>query len=346
MNLKQFAAELGLSPTTVSRALNGSSVVKAKTRQRIAAEALRLNYTPSSAARRLATGRSNAFGLVLELEHNLMREALFREFLVGLFEELSTSGSELIIKPAHFGDIKAFETFYQSGRVDGFVITRPLVEDARINFLQKRKIPFVVHGPARKGATYSYLTVDNYGSVFSLTSLLADLGHKRVAFLNDQLAYAFAKERQEAFEEVVASRGLSTHPTLRRHVRMDERNGYMVARELLADNRSRPTAIICGSILLAEGAYRAIADAGLQVGKDVSVVAHDDVSAQLPADRFRPELTVTDAPLSATGVRLAQFLVRAADGEAPETLQETLPIRLIYRASAQAPSGRPRTGTE
>ena len=202
MNLKQFAAQLGLSPTTVSRALNGSAVVKSRTRQRIVNEAKRLNYSPSSAARQLATGRSNAFGLVLELEHNLMREALFREFLVGLFEELSTSGSELIIRPAHFGDIKTFESFYQSGRVDGFVITRPLVDDPRIAYLQKKKAPFVVHGPGKNGATYSYLTVDNYASIGSLTSLLADLGHRRVAFLNDQLIYAFAKERQDAFDKL------------------------------------------------------------------------------------------------------------------------------------------------
>jgi LacI family transcriptional regulator len=275
-----------------------------------------------------------------------MREALFREFLVGLFEELSTSGSELIIRPAHFGDIKTFESFYQSGRVDGFVITRPLVDDARIAHLQKKKVPFVVHGPGKKGATYSYLTVDNHGSIASLASLLADLGHRRVAFLNDQVTYAFVAERQAAFERVADERGFSAQPSLRRHSRMDERSGYTITRELLADGKGRPTALICGSILLADGAYRAIADAGLQVGRDVSVVAHDDVSAELPADRFRPELTVTDAPLSETGIRMAQFLVKLAKGEAPESLQETLPVRVIYRASAQAPASRVRLGSD
>jgi LacI family transcriptional regulator len=127
---------------------------------------------------------------------------------------------------------------------------------------------------------------------------------------------------------------------------MDERSGYTITRELLADARGRPTALICGSILLADGAYRAIADAGLQVGRDVSVVAHDDVSAELPADRFRPELTVTDAPLSETGIRMAQFLVKLAKREAPESLQETLPVRVIYRASAQAPASRVRLGSD
>jgi LacI family transcriptional regulator len=338
MNLKEFAAQLGLSVTTVSRALNDSPVVEAKTRQRIIAEAQRLNYTPSSAARRLATGRSNAFGLVLELERNLMREALFREFLVGLFEELSKSQSDLIIKPAHVGDLKAYESFYHSGRVDGFVLTRPTVDDARISYLWKKKIPFVVHGPARPGAAYSFLTVDNAGSIHALASVLADLGHRRVAFLNDQLVYVFAQERQEAFEKVASARGFEPTPGYARQLRMDERGGYDATRELLANSKLRPTAVICGSILLAEGAYRAIADAGLQVGRDVSVVAHDDVSADLPADRFRPALTATEGPLAVTGVRLAEFLVRLAKGEKAQNLQETLPVKLVYRASAQAPS--------
>lgn len=336
MNLKQFAAHLGLSATTVSRALNGSQVVEAKTRAHIIAEAARLNYTPSSAARRLATGRSNAFGLFLELERNLMREAIFREFLVGLFEQLSRSGSDLIIKPTNADDLSDYERFYRSGRVDGFVLTRPQVDDPRIAYLEKKRIPFVVHGPAAPGAGHSFLTIDNGASIHSLASLLADLGHRRVAFLNDQLAYAFASERQEAFDKVAHDRGFDVPSGFVRHLRMDEKNGYDATRALL-NAKPRPTAIICGSILLAEGAYRAIADAGFQVGREVSVVAHDDVYADLPADRFRPALTACEGPLTATGVRLGEFLVRLANGEKPETLQETLEVRLIYRSSAQAP---------
>ena len=117
---------------------------------------------------------------------------------------------------------------------------------------------------------------------------------------------------------------------------MDERNGYQIVRSLL-ERSDGPTAVICGNVLLAEGAYRAIEDLGLKVGRDVSVVAHDDVDADVPADRFRPGLTATEASLAITGVKVADFLVRLSAGEKPQNLQEIIAPRLIYRASAAPP---------
>lgn len=336
MNLKELAAHLGLSVTTVSRALNGHAEVKSKTRARIIAEAARLNYSPSSAALRLATGRSGAFGLLLEVGRSLMREALFREFLVGLFDELSKSDSDLIIKPTKMDDGREYERFYARGQVDGFVLTRPMVDDPRVAYLQKKRIPFVLHGPAGPGVRYSYLTIDNGSVIRNLTNLLADLGHVRIALLNDHTNFSFARQRLEAFQNVVTERGLDPNPVLVREMRMDERNGYEAVRTLLGLDQI-PTAVICGNVLIAEGAYRAIEDAGLAVGKDVSVIAHDDVCADMPAERFRPALTATEASLTAAGIRIAEFLLRLAGGERPEALQEIWQPQLIYRASAQPP---------
>ncbi len=336
MNLKEFASRIDLSVTTVSRALNGHPMVKPETRDFIVAEAARLSYTPSSAARRLATGKSGAFALFLELENNLMREALFREFLVGLFDELSRSQSDLIIKPTRAGDLADYLSFFQAGRVDGFVIPKPAVNDARIAYLQQHGIPFVVYGPAPIDVEYSYLTIDNGAAIRDLTSLLVDLGHRRIAFLNDDPAFAFARERADSFEATLRDRGLAFEPHLLTSTRMDERNGYQVVRALL-ERTDKPTAVICGNVLLAEGAYRAVQDIGLGVGKDISIVAHDDVDDDVPAERFRPTLTATEASLAKTGVKVADFLVRLSGGQASRDLQEVIPPRLIYRGSAAPP---------
>jgi len=169
-----------------------------------------------------------------------------------------------------------------------------------------------------------------------LASLLLDLGHRRIAFLNDDPSYAFASERATSFENTLRARDLSVGSGYLTSTRMDERNGYQIVRSLL-ERSDGPTAVICGNVLLAEGAYRAIEDLGLKVGRDVSVVAHDDVDADVPADRFRPGLTATEASLAITGVKVADFLVRLSAGEKPQNLQEIIAPRLIYRASAAPP---------
>ena len=100
MNLKELAAELHLSQTTVSRALNGYPEVSEKTRQKVLAAAQRFGYRPSPAARRLATGRAHALGVVFNAERNLLMDPLFVEYLAGVAETSAKQGFDILISPS------------------------------------------------------------------------------------------------------------------------------------------------------------------------------------------------------------------------------------------------------
>jgi LacI family transcriptional regulator len=88
MRLKELALHLGLSQTTVSRALNGYPEVNEETRQRVLDAARRYDYRPNASARRLATGRNNAIGIVLPTDRNLLLDPNYIEFQAGLGERL------------------------------------------------------------------------------------------------------------------------------------------------------------------------------------------------------------------------------------------------------------------
>lgn len=99
MNLKQLSQLLGISQTTVSRALNGYPEVSAETRRRVMEAAEKTGYRPNAAAQRLATGKVGSIGLVMPVGEHHRSDVHFGEFLSGLGEEAARSGFHLVITP-------------------------------------------------------------------------------------------------------------------------------------------------------------------------------------------------------------------------------------------------------
>ena len=147
MKLKDLAERLGLSQTTVSRALNGYPEVSEKTRQRVLEAARQANYRPNASARRLATGRAGAVGIVMPTDGNLLVDPHFVEFLAGIGERLAQDETDIVISPAASDDeIAGYRRMSSGTRVDVMIVSSPTVEDERVRFLSELGFPFVIHG--------------------------------------------------------------------------------------------------------------------------------------------------------------------------------------------------------
>ncbi|MEP3036515.1 MAG: LacI family DNA-binding transcriptional regulator, partial [Pseudoruegeria sp.] len=127
MNLRELSDHLGLSQATVSRALNGYTTVNAKTRERVMEEAKRLNYRPNTSARRLATGKAGAFGIVLDQSDDLLNDPHFVDFLSGFTHELASMDLDVVLTAAQ--GLSTYRRFATTGKVDGFVVSAPKVND-------------------------------------------------------------------------------------------------------------------------------------------------------------------------------------------------------------------------
>lgn len=334
MNLKQLSQHLGLSQTTVSRALNGFPEVNESTRARVVAAAQHVGYRPNAAARRLATGRAGAFGMLLPNERSLLHESLFRPFLAGLMDELAGGDHDLMITPTRSDEAAEYRRLVTRGRVDGFVVNRPRRDDPRVPILTRLGVPFVIHGRTDTAVDYSFVDIDNEGAFRSLTDLLLDLGHRRIGLLNDETQYFFANCRALGYRAALRTRGVPHDPALERAMVMSEANGYRATRELM-EAEGPPTALICGSVYLVEGAYRALRDLGLEPGRDVSVVAHDDVVGDVEAEVLRPALTASTSSIGAAGARIGRFLLQMVEEGRPGPLQEIWTPEVTLRNSAQ-----------
>jgi LacI family transcriptional regulator len=279
MNLKELSSRLGLSPTTVSRALNGYPEVNEETRARVQAAAQRYNYSPNTRAIRLATGRAMAVGHVIPLasRHEIVNP-VFADFIAGAGEVYSQAGYDMLMSVVSDDDEdRAYRQLKARGSVDGVIVHAPRMHDPRIPMLAEIGLPFVVHGRAT-GADlpYSWLDVNNRRAFLRATEFLTDLGHRRIALINGLEFMDFAIRRRNGYLEGLAARGIAPDAALMASDEMSEIAGFTAARAMLRRD-APPTAFLVSSMISGLGVRRAIETAGLVMGRDVSVIIHDDV---------------------------------------------------------------------
>ncbi len=340
MNLKELSSLLGLSQTTVSRALNGYPDVSETTRQRVLAAAKQHDYRANTRAKGLATGRAMAVGHVVpRVSTHAMVNPIFSDFITGAGETYADAGYDMVISVVDVDDeLRAYRSIKARGSVDGVIVSAPRMNDRRIALLEEIGLPYAVHGRATGTEhPYCWLDVNNRRAFRRATDFLLDLGHRRIALINGFEVLDFAHRRRMGYEEAMLSRQVPVDPALLFQDEMTEGYGYRAARDLLASN-DPPTAFLVSSIICVLGVRRAIEEAGLKLGRDVSVVTHDDQLSYLCNDDDVPVFTATRSSVREAGQRLARMLLDRIDQpDAPLTSQLLEAELIIGRSTGPAP---------
>jgi LacI family transcriptional regulator len=335
VNLKQLSELLGLSQTTISRALNGYPEVNEETRRRVLKAAQETGYRPNRAARRLATGKAGSIGLVMPIASEQAADIHFAEFQRGLADECLSHEFHFVIMPAQPDEEEqAIRGLVSSGSVDAYYLAYMRERDPRIAMAQSMPTPFMVHGRSiNLPEDYPFVDVDNERAFREATDLLLALGHKRFALVNGPAELDFAMRRQMGVEKALAGAGLTLDRDAISNTLMTDANGYKHMARILA-GPVRPTAVLCASTVLALGAVRAISQAGLVLGRDISLIAHDDDLMLLKPENFIVPLTTTRSSLREAGRRIAERLIQTvAHPEAPTLPGELWIADLVVRAS-------------
>ncbi len=337
MKLKDLAQQLGLSQTTVSRALNGFPEVSETTRQRVMEAAEQFGYRANDSARRLATGEAGAIGIALPRRQSLHFGPHMSEFLSGISERLAERGIDLLLSPLDVDDeISAYRRMASSRRVDAVILSAPKPNDPRIKALTELELPFIVHGRAEVDIPHAWLDIDNEGAIKRATSHLIDLGHTRIAMVNGPQDQTFAIHRERGYRAALRERGLPVDPGLIAGGSFTDENGFRFAQAFL-ERSPAPTAFLAGSMMTALGIFRAIRSAGLQLGRDVSMIAHDDVMAYLNADNMVPSMSTTRSSMRAAGARIAELVMQMRAGKPAGSINELWPVELVLRESTAPP---------
>ncbi|HET7717756.1 MAG TPA: substrate-binding domain-containing protein [Bauldia sp.] len=332
MKLKDLADKLGLSQTTVSRALNGYPEVSEATRERVLDAARRFHYRPNVSARRLATGRAGAIGAVLHSNRSLLLDPHYAEFLAGLGDRLADDDIDIVLSPVRSDELANYRRMASGSRVDAIILSSPPVEDDRVRFLAELGMPFILHGRTVSRIPHAWLDIDNEGAFHHATKHLLDLGHTRIALINADTRFTYASDRDKGYRKALSERGIAPDPKWIATGWMTDEVGFRCAERFLSE-RPRPTALIVSSMMMALGAFRAIRSAGLELGRDISMIAHDDVFPFLNPDRMVPTMSTTRSSIRAAGTRIAELAIEMLNGRPAESIHELWPVDLVIRAS-------------
>lgn len=319
MNLKSLAKNLGISETTVSRALNGYPEVSERTRARVLAAAQEAGYRPNPMARSLASGRTNVVGIIHQLQGNDLADPMFMQIVGGMVEALEARQMDLIMAPVSpANELRAYQHMVKERRVDGLIVVRTRLYDERIAYLAKQGLPFVAHGRTRVNEPHAWFDYDNEAGMRIAVEHLLAHSHQRIALISAPLDMNFARQRFDSFRQCLEHAGITADPRHFIEDSNDRRSGYLAMQQLLAA-RPAPTAVIVDNHMSGVGAMRALLDAGVEIGRNMSVIVWGRMEDSLAGYN----VTTIDQPHpDKAGAKMIEMLLALQAGTPPSELQE------------------------
>ena len=345
--IRDIAQLAGVTPGTVSRAINGSPLVKEKTKSRILKIAKELDYSPNLTARRLSIGKTFAIGVVVPF---FTRPAVSAR-LDGVVSILSNSQYDLVIHDIASPKQRSigFQDVLRQERIDGaLIISMPIVHED-IDYFKHSKVPIVFIDRKHPDlADYDSIIIDDVLGGYEATKYLIKLGHKKIGFIGDitglltkpetnileqdnPFMSTASRDRYAGYKNALSEAGIPVSPDYYG----EDQYGYREARELafqMLRLDDPPTAIFSASDIQAFGVIQAARNLGLSIPEDLSVIGFDDI----PAAEFM-QLTTTRQLLFESGYKGVEILLQAINGDREEHITITLPTELVIRNTTAPP---------
>lgn len=327
VTLEMVASACGVSPSTVSRILNGTAVVSPKKREAVDRAIAALGFIPNPVARGLAGGRTLSIGVVTQA----IDSPFYGVSLRGIEEALGHVGYSPLFVSGHWNadEEKRCIDVLLSRRVDGLIILTGRSSDEALRRVSK-VAPVVVTGRDLSGPNLHSLNFNNFKGAQLATHHLLSLGHRRIAFIAGDLGHPDAVERMRGYRAALKSAGIAFSNALVLPGNYLEESGQMAA-ERLIDSREEFSAIFAANDQMAFGAALALHRRGIRVPDNVSLVGFDD---QAGAAHSIPPLTTIHQGALELGQIAASCLLQMLAGQTPTAVMQE--PRLVIRGSTRS----------
>jgi LacI family transcriptional regulator len=326
VTLLDVAKEAGVSPSTVSRILNGTARVDATKRAAVEKAIKKLHFKPNLFARSLKTGTTMTVGILAQD----IESPFYTRAMRGVEQGLAGSGYAPIIVSGHWNAQEEAERIrlLQARRIDGLVILTGHLPDEQILEFARQQ-PIVVTGRHLEGPSICCHTIDHETGGYLATRHLIGLGHRRIAHIAGPLDHVDAIERHSGYVRAHQEAGLVVDPDLVVQGDFMESGGLMAMNRLL-DSGHAFTAVFAANDQSAFGARVAMYRRGIRVPDDVSLVGFDD----LPVAAYQtPPLTTVRQPIYEVGLFAAQSLLNMLGHPTP--VVELPPLSLTVRETTR-----------
>jgi len=330
VTLEMVAREAGVSPSTVSRILNGTARVRDSKVRSVEAAIARLQFIPNPVARSLARGKSMSVGVITQA----IASPFYGEALAAIEKGLLRAGYAALFVSGHWreDDERRCVEHLLARRVEGMILLTSSLPDRELLNLS-HLVPLVTTGRQVTGERLYCLDVSSTTGARLATDYLIGLGHRRIAMIAGAVGPPDAAQRLEGYKAALATARISFDRRLVVSGQYTESGGYAAMNALL-DSGEKFTAVFAANDQSARGAMLALYRRGLQVPKDVSIVGFDD----LPSSAFTiPPLTTVHRFTEEVGESAAEAII---------DLIEHRPVRVSVKSPTLAvrESARPLRG--
>lgn len=328
VTIEDIARQVGVSPSTVSRVLNGSKRVAEDKRALVLAAIEQHQYRPNAVARGLVSGRSMTIGVLMQD----ITSPFFARMVSGIEQGLDKGEYRPMFASTHWrSENQQDETrslhLLLERRVDGMIVLASSIPDDDLRAVAAQ-VPLIIVARCVEGLEAQCVYVDNEGGAYRATRYLIGLGHTRIAHIAGTSGHPDARARKTGYCRALMDAGLPVDERLIVESQFTEESGLAAVEELLTRGE-RFTAIFAANDQTAYGAMLALFNHGYRIPADMSLVGFDD---QFLSTYTLPPLTTVRQPSIEMGRAAAEGLLRLLNNEAP--MLPHFPTDLIIRKSA------------
>jgi LacI family transcriptional regulator len=328
VTIVDIAKIAGVSQTTVSRVLNSPDMVKDSTRNKVLRVMEENDYVYNALAGGIGKKNTRTLGLIVPTIANPVFALSAKSFeaTAALKKYSILLGSTGYCAAHEFDLIRLF----MEKQVDGIILTGIPMNEQSIGYLRKKNIPFVVTYEKTEDTNVSYVTFDNAMAARKAMTYLISMGHRRIAFISGNfLASGRAKKRWDGYRKELQKANILYDEQLVIQTEFTVSAGRKAMHKLLKLSIP-PTAVLCGTDILAYGAMAGAKDNLIKVGNEISIIGFDDLEMSIAMD---PPLTSVRIPAIQMGKMAANILIDRIEGKNTSVVQNVLETDLITRQS-------------
>jgi len=331
--MREVAKRAGVSPATVSRVLNKTQYISTETEQRVLEVVRQLNYYKNVHARRLATGQSDLFGLVISEIANPYFPEIIRGFQASAWDR----GLDVLLCNTEYDQSRTKSVIRKliESDVRGVAIMTASVDKSVTSDLIAAGVGVVFCNLGRAEKLVSNISIDYQRGIAQAIEHVVALGHRRAAVIAGPEDNHTAIIIKQALINGLKARKLNPFPVLESNYRVDA--GASSVRAILSQPEI-PTVVFCGSDLIAMGAMSALEEAGVRIPEDVSVIGIDDISFAFLA---RPPLTTIRVPRERLGTIAFEALDKMLKLKRRKGADYYVETELVVRRSTAAAREQP-----
>lgn len=327
VTIKDIAKIANVSHTTVSRALNDSPLISLPTKEKIRRIAKELNYTPNYNAKSLVLDRSYNIGVFFSKIGEGTSAEFFYEVINGVNHVIKNTYKLVVAGIDDYDDF----TSINRRSYDGIILMSQSSKDNAFiyNMIEKR-IPIVVLNRRIEEQNIINILSNDRKGAYNAVDFLIKKGHKRIAVIEGIQGFESTRERKEGYLEALMDNGIEVKKQYMVQGKYDLESGYKAMNRLL-NLSERPTAVFCSNDDMAVGAMKAIAEKGLRIKEDISIVGFDGsrFSAYLS-----PALTTVKRPIERISIEGAEKLLALIDNKKVSKELYYINTELLIRDSA------------